>query len=151
VIFLHALGVELLRSTGKPLRASLNRNPTGTSKLFKAFLDEVENELDAEEKDIFTFVFSCPIWGFALSEYNIIDENHQESERNVKEIYYGHLKNFLSEPEALYKVDYSPRKNVSAKVDFPILLNSIPLLDHEPSAASQRKRGPAPSAGRPKT
>lgn len=70
VAFLHAVGVEALRSSGGTLTPTVVNNPIGTAIPFHGLLQEVFSQ-DVDRRDpslsLFLALFSCPIWGYFLA------------------------------------------------------------------------------------
>jgi hypothetical protein len=71
VMFLHAVGVEALRSENLPLTSRLQNNPTHSDKLFDELLDDLQKRSDFNKTAggrLFQSLFTCPIWGFFLKD-----------------------------------------------------------------------------------
>ncbi|MCG6111908.1 MAG: hypothetical protein MEQ74_06960 [Paracoccus sp.] len=71
VMFLHAVGVEALRSENLPLTSRLQNNPTHSDKLFDELLDDLRRRSDFNKTAggrLFQSLFTCPIWGFFLKD-----------------------------------------------------------------------------------
>jgi hypothetical protein len=72
VAFLHAVGVEALRTTYRPINTIAYRNPIASAQPFSRLLrliyeDRDPSLLDEPEIQIFDHLFTCPIWGYFLA------------------------------------------------------------------------------------
>jgi hypothetical protein len=72
IAFLHAVGVEALRTTSRRIGTIAYRNPIGSAQPFHRLLGTIYAEEDAAiletpEVAFFDHVFSCPLWGYFLA------------------------------------------------------------------------------------
>lgn len=72
IAFLHAVGVEALRTTSRPIGTVAYRNPVSSAQPFHRLLNSIYDEdevspLQVPELAFFDHVFSCPLWGYFLA------------------------------------------------------------------------------------
>lgn len=72
IAFLHALGVECMRATGRRVSPKASNNPVKSPSVFAALLEDIEEQRtspeyrDGEDTGFFELVFSCPLWAYFL-------------------------------------------------------------------------------------
>lgn len=72
IAFLHAVGVEALRTTAKSISTIAYRNPVGSAQPFHRLLGLIYDDEDHDLQGIpeiafFDHIFSCPMWGYFLA------------------------------------------------------------------------------------
>lgn len=129
VMFLHAAGVEALRSENLPLTSRLQNNPTHSDKFFDEFLDDLQNRSDFNETAggrLFQTLFTCPIWGFFLKEMPKT-QGAGKDPVNIRARYLAGLAD-PSASEDLFKALFTPAGKDVKPVEFAglyDLLNSV--------------------------
>ncbi|HEX8125194.1 MAG TPA: hypothetical protein VF548_06395 [Allosphingosinicella sp.] len=154
IAFLHAVGVEALRTTYRPISTIAYRNPIASAQPFRRLLRSIYTEEDASlleqpEIQFFDHVFTCPIWGYFLArrDSEITGRTGVDSSARVISAYYersnarrsAHLSPAEPEPadsrqidDRSFAVTYAhpgaPRCPI-AFVGFYSLLNTVPLQE----------------------
>lgn len=129
VMFLHAVGVEAMRSENLSLSPSLQNNPTHSDKLFGALLDDIAGRSDfgvTAGGRLFQSLFICPIWGFFLKDVPSAPGAAADP-ANIRVRYLAELSD-LSVSEDLFKAMFTPAGKDVTPVAFAglyDLLNSV--------------------------
>lgn len=98
IAFLHAVGVEALRTTSRPIGTVAYRNPVSSAQPFHRLLILIYDEdevplLQVPELAFFDHIFSCPLWAYFLarSDYDMIEGGRLDYTARIVSRYFERL------------------------------------------------------------